>query len=157
MRWRPARKSPAPPVRRRARLAAILLGVLANLTPAPAEAGDPTGTWMTGHRDAKIRVAPCGPALCGTIAWLAQPNDSAGRPATDVNNPDPAKRGRPLIGLTILTEMKKSGEEWRGRIYNSDDGKDYDLEMALVDERRATIKGCVLGGLLCGGETWTRE
>jgi uncharacterized protein (DUF2147 family) len=139
------------------RLAAILLGALANLAPAPAEAGDLAGTWMTEHGDAKIRVAPCGPALCGTIAWLAQPSDSAGRPATDANNPDPAKRGRPLIGLTILTELRKSGEEWRGRIYNSDNGKDYDLEMALVDERRATIKGCVLGGLLCGGETWTRE
>ena len=146
-------------MRRCATLAAILLGALTNLAPAPApaEAGDLTGTWMTEHGDAKIRVAPCGPALCGTIVWLAQPNDSAGHPATDVNNPDPAKRARSLIGLTILTGMKKSGEEWRGRIHNSDDGKDYDLEMALVDERRATVKGCVLGGLFCGGETWTRE
>ncbi|HXW19096.1 MAG TPA: DUF2147 domain-containing protein [Roseiarcus sp.] len=134
-----------------------LLLIFASVALAAADGGDLAGTWKTEHGDAKIRIAPCGPNLCGTIVWLAAPNDPAGRPVTDVNNPDPEKRDRPVIGLTILTGLTKSGERWRGRIYNSDDGKDYDLEVALLDERRAAVRGCVLGGLFCGGETWTRE
>ena len=140
-----------------AKLAFPLIGLLANAAPATADSGDVVGAWMTEHRDAKIHIAPCGPALCGTIVWLEQPNDSAGHPVSDANNPDPDKRNRPLIGLTILTGLTKSGQGWRGRIYNSDDGKDYDLQIFLVDDRRAAVKGCVLGGLFCGGETWTRE
>jgi uncharacterized protein (DUF2147 family) len=139
------------------KLAALLLLMLVNLAPTTANASDLAGIWKTEHGDAKIRIAPCGPDLCGTIVWLAAPNDSAGRPVTDVNNPDPEKRARPVMGMTILTGLAKSGEQWRGRIYNSDDGKDYDLEVALLHERRAAIRGCVLGGLFCGGETWTRE
>jgi uncharacterized protein (DUF2147 family) len=138
-------------------LALLLLSDPTFVAPAAADADEVAGTWMTEHHDAKIRLAPCGPALCGTIVWLAEPNDSAGQPAADVNNPDAAKRTRPLIGLTILTGLTKSGEEWRGRIYNSDDGKDYDVRITLLDALHAAIKGCVLAGLFCGGETWTRQ
>src|SRR5262249_34413407 len=134
------------------------LAVLAVVTgSALGEDAGVVGIWMTEHRDAKIRIAPCGPALCGAIVWLAKPADEAGRPLADVNNPDAGTRSRPLIGLTILSGMTKSGDEWRGRIYNSDDGKDYDVRLSLIDAGHASIKGCVLGGLFCGGETWTRQ
>jgi uncharacterized protein (DUF2147 family) len=124
---------------------------------ALAQAGVVSGVWTTEHGDAKIRIAACGQALCGTIVWLAQPVDPSGRAKTDVNNPEAAKRMRALVGLTILTGLAPNGETWRGVIYNSDDGRDYDVSIRLLDGRRAAIKGCVLGGLFCGGETWTRD
>ena len=132
--------------------------VLSGLTfAAAAKSATVVGVWMTEHRDAKIRIAPCGAALCGSIVWLAKPKDESGRPVLDPSNPDPAKRSRPILGLTILTGLTKSGEEWRGRIYNSDDGKDYDVQIALIDAQHASVKGCAPGGIFCGGETWTRE
>jgi len=141
---------------RRAALGVGIFG-LAAWAGALAQPAGVAGLWTTEHGDAKIRIAACGRALCGTIVWLAQPVDSSGRPKTDVNNPDEAKRGRTLVGLTILTGLAASGETWRGAIYNSDDGRDYDVRVRLLDDRHAAIKGCVLGGLFCGGETWTRD
>ena len=41
----------------------------------PATAGDPTGTWLTQGGKSRVRIANCGRALCGTIAWLNEPND----------------------------------------------------------------------------------
>jgi uncharacterized protein (DUF2147 family) len=125
------------------------------LASAPGRAGI-NGVWTTEHADAKIRIAACGKALCGTIVWLAEPVDVNGRPKSDVNNTDEAKRARPLIGLTIFSGLTPDGGEWRGRAYNSDDGQDYDVEMRLLDEQHASVKGCVLGGAICGEQTLTR-
>jgi uncharacterized protein (DUF2147 family) len=124
---------------------------------ALAQVAGVSGVWTTEHGDAKIRIAACGPALCGTIVGLAQPVDAEGRAKTDVNNPDPARRARPLVGLTILTGLTPSSGTWRGLIYNADNGKNYDVSVRLLDDRRAAVRGCILGGLFCGGETWTRD
>jgi uncharacterized protein (DUF2147 family) len=137
--------------------AAALLALVVAAAPALAQTADVAGVWTTEHRDAKIRIAECGRALCGTIVWLARPLDDGGRPKTDVNNPDPGKRARPLIGLTLLTGLTPAGGGWRGTIYNADDGREYDVVVTLLDAHHARIKGCVLGGLFCGGETWTRD
>jgi uncharacterized protein (DUF2147 family) len=134
---------------------------LAASTGALAQGAGVSGVWTTEHKDANIRIAACGAALCGTIVGLAEPADKDGRAKTDVNNPDPAKRARPLVGLTILTGLTPGGEAsggtWRGVIYNSDDGRNYEMSIRLIDDRRAAIRGCILGGLFCGGETWTRD
>jgi uncharacterized protein (DUF2147 family) len=126
------------------------------LASAPIRAGI-NGVWMTEHADAKIRIAACGKTFCGTIVWLAEPVDANGRAKIDVNNSDEAKRVRPLIGLTIFTGLTPDGQEWRGRAYNSDDGQDYEVEMRLLDEQHASVKGCVLGGAICGEQTLTRS
>jgi uncharacterized protein (DUF2147 family) len=134
---------------------------VAVLAAAPAAAqpknAGVNGVWMTQQADAKIRFAPCGKALCGTIVWLAEPSDANGQPKADVNNPDDSKRARPLIGLTIFTNVTSDGQNWRGRVYNANDGKDYDVEIKLLDDQHASVKGCVLGGFICDSQTWTRD
>ena len=58
---------------------------------APALAADPLGTWLTGEKDAQVRITNCGGAICGSLVWLKEPNDPAtGRPKTDKNNTDAA-------------------------------------------------------------------
>ena len=117
---------------------------------SPALAADPSGDWMVAAKTAVVRIAPCGDALCGNIAWTKGP---AG---TDKNNPDPAKRNRPVLGLTILQNMKPTSDNrWEGEIYNAEDGKNYSGRISLVSENVLRIEGCVLG-ILCGGQNWTR-
>ena len=58
---------------------------------------DPKGVWLA-QDGARVRVGPCGGALCATIATPKSAVDpETGRPWTDKNNPDPALRNRPLV------------------------------------------------------------
>jgi uncharacterized protein (DUF2147 family) len=140
---------------RSAAVAAILLG--ASWTPALA--ADPIGTWLTEGGEATVRIASCGPELCGTIVALKEPTDpSTGRPKTDKNNPDAGKRSRPVIGVQIVYGMKPSGtaNKWTGSVYNAEDGKTYSGNLTLQSANALRLEGCVLGGLICKGQTWTR-
>ena len=76
--------------RKMALLAALALAV-------PASAAEPVaGRWLTAEKDAVIVIGPCGKALCGTIEKFLVPPPQ-GNDQRDVNNPDPAKRGRRIF------------------------------------------------------------
>lgn len=123
---------------------AAVLAVLAG----PALAADPAGNWLVKDQTAIIRIAPCGGAYCGTIAWTSQPG-------TDENNPDPAKRDRSIVGTQILLAMKPAAaNRWDGEIYNPENGKIYQGRIILQQPDLLRVEGCVL--IFCGGENWTR-
>jgi uncharacterized protein (DUF2147 family) len=137
------------------------LAVAAMLALAGSEnafAADPTGVWLTQTGTSRIRVADCGGALCGTIIWLKEPNDpDTGKPKTDKNNSDAAKRSRPLLGVQIVLGMKPSGaDKWTGQVYNAEDGKTYSGNLTFSGGGSLQLQGCALGGLVCKGQTWTK-
>ena len=140
--------------------AAFFLSTVALQTIAPARAADPNplGTWLTADKDSQVRITNCGGALCGALAWLQKPNDPAtGRPLTDKNNADATKRSRPLLGVQIILGMRPSGtNQWSGNVYNAEDGRTYTGAFTLTGPGTAELKGCVLGGLICKSQTWTR-
>jgi uncharacterized protein (DUF2147 family) len=123
-----------------------------------ALAADPAGVWLTQTGGSRIRIADCGGALCGTIIWLKEPNDpDTGKPKTDKNNSDSAKRSRPLIGVQIVLGMKPAGEgKWTGQVYNAEDGKTYSGNLTFPGGGSLQLQGCALGGLVCKGQTWTK-
>ena len=123
-----------------------------------ALAADPAGTWLTQTGGSRIRVADCGGALCGTIIWLKEPIDpDTGKPKTDKNNSDAAKRSRPLLGVQIVLGMKPNGtDKWSGQVYNAEDGKTYSGNLTYSGGDSLQLQGCALGGLICKGQTWTR-
>ncbi len=140
--------------------AAFFLSTVALQTIVPARAADPNplGTWLTADKDSQVRITNCGGALCGALAWLQKPNDPAtGRPLTDKNNTDATKRSRPLLGVQIILGMRPSGtNQWSGNVYNAEDGRTYTGAFTLTGPGTAELKGCVLGGLICKSQTWTR-
>jgi uncharacterized protein (DUF2147 family) len=72
---------------------------------AGTASADPKGLWLA-QDGARVRVGPCGAALCATIATPKSAVDpETGRPWTDKNNPDPAQRGRPLVGVAVLSGL----------------------------------------------------
>jgi uncharacterized protein (DUF2147 family) len=137
-------------------IAASAIFCLAAATPASA--GDPRGNWMTENGKAKIAIVSCGGNLCGNIVALTEPNDPAtGKPKTDRNNADAAKRDRPLVGVQIVIDMKPdAADKWTGQVYNAEDGKTYSGSITLVNASTLTLQGCALGGLICKNQTWTR-
>jgi uncharacterized protein (DUF2147 family) len=141
---------------RRHLLAAAALLILAGSQSALA--ADPTGLWLTQTGTSRIRVADCGGALCGTIIWLKEPNDpDTGKPKTDKNNSDAAKRSRPLNGVQIVLGMKPAGDgKWTGQVYNAEDGKTYSGNLTFSGGNSLQLQGCALGGLVCKSQTWTK-
>ncbi|MBL8587234.1 MAG: DUF2147 domain-containing protein [Methylobacteriaceae bacterium] len=109
------------------------------LAAAPAAfAQDATGTWLRDTGASRVRIAPCGEALCGTLVWL---KDADG----------PAK-----VGQRIFYDMKPSGAgAWAGKAFNPEDGKTYSGKMTLSGSTLTTA-GCALGGLVCRSVTWKR-
>ena len=102
-----------------------------------------TGVWKLESGKVTVRIPPCGPNLCGTIVGLAKPLNKKGQPKLDKKNPNEALRSRPVIGLTILANMKPAGENrWKGTIYNADDGRTYASYMKLSGDDMK-VKGCV--------------
>lgn len=135
-----------------------LCAVAALAVASPALAADPHGVWLTEPGTSRIRIADCGDALCGTIVWLKDPNDAeTQRPRLDKLNADPAKRSRPLMGVTIVIGMKPAAaDKWSGQVYNAEDGKTYTGSVTMLGANALKLEGCALGGLLCKAQTWTR-
>jgi uncharacterized protein (DUF2147 family) len=136
----------------------IALATIGPKMIAPAFAADPLGTWYTQGGESQVRVAKCGKALCGTLVWLKVPNDPAtGKPKTDKQNADASKRNRPLIGVQIVLGMRPDGtpNQWKGEVYNAQDGNTYTGYFTLTGANTAELKGCAMG-IICKSQTWTR-
>jgi len=137
----------------------ICLGLTGLLLAATAvRAGDPLGLWHTDGRKAQVRIVRCADALCGTIVWLKDPLDPAtGKPQADTENDDTSKRGRPVIGIGVVLGMKPAGaDKWSGQFYSPEEGKTVSGNLVLKDANTLQVEGCLLGGLLCRSEIWTR-
>lgn len=128
------------------RLVAVTVLGLAFATGSALAADSAAGTWRLSNGKVTVKVAPCGGGLCGRVVALKKPRDGKGRPRLDKENPNPALRARPVIGLTILSNMRASGEgSWAGTIYNPDDGNTYSSRMQLMGPSTMKVDGCVAG------------
>lgn len=111
------------------------------------------GDWLTADRNAVVRIAPCGASLCGVVLRVLAKGPSV--PRTDVHNPDPALRSRPLVGLPVLTGFSRDGGQWTGgRAYDAKTGRSYKAKLAPNADGSLTVTGCIL--FLCKAQRWTR-
>jgi uncharacterized protein (DUF2147 family) len=126
--------------------------VVAGLIATPAPAAEPvTGQWLTDTRDGIVEIAPCGNRVCGRLARTLVPIKG---PPFDRNNPDPALRNRPIIGLPILTGFAEDGALWRGTAYDPKNGKSYRSTLQRTGPNTLKLTGCV--AFFCRSVTWTR-
>ena len=133
-------------------LSLLAMSAVAQAAPVP------DGIWYTKGEESIIKVHPCGAdadALCGTLVWLKEPTEADGSPKVDKLNRDPAKKNKPMVGLDILLNMKVADDHWKGKAYNPEDGKLYDITFSPKEDDTADLRGCVLG-FLCQTEQFTR-
>jgi uncharacterized protein (DUF2147 family) len=141
-----------------AKLSTALFIALLAVTSVDAQSPTPTGVWQDSSGRVQVEIAPCGELLCGTIVWFKWPDNAQGLPLIDLRNKDPALRTRPLLGLTILYGLRRTGENtWAGgKIYNPEDGVDYQATMSIKDDGSLRVRA--YSGLPFLGKTliWTR-
>ena len=127
-------------------LAAVALFLLTGA--AQAQSPDPSGTYLSESGDTRVRIARCGSAYCGTIVAVQGE-------AKDVNNPDAGLKGRNLFGVQMISNIQPAGGGFSGQLYNYKDGKTYTGKMSF-EGKAMQLSGCVLGGLICRSQTWTK-
>ena len=138
-------------------LFASILAVASAGIAAAASVADVTGQWLTEKGTASVELYACGDALCGRIAWLADPTDPGGGPKRDSRNPDPALRDRPWCGMTVITGLQPAGPgAWEGgRFYYPKHGRNYRVKLAQ-DGERLEVRAYAGVELLGRTEHWTR-
>jgi uncharacterized protein (DUF2147 family) len=111
----------------------IILTIILMAAPfAAAFAQDVIGKWKLEDGTAIVEVYKSGEVFNGKIVWLQNPTEADGSPAVDSNNPDKALRSRQLIGLNMLSNLKKDGAEYNnGKIYDPGNGKTYNCSMKV--------------------------
>ena len=131
-----------------------MLAFAAFVFAGPAIAAQPiAGKWVTEERDAVVTIGKCGRSTCGRITrFLTTPPDGVDQ--RDINNPDPAKRKRKLLGLPVLFSFSEEPDLWRGRIYDPKSGKDYRSVVRRLNSSTLEVKGCI--GPFCQTQVWKR-
>ncbi|MCG8493899.1 MAG: DUF2147 domain-containing protein [Sneathiellales bacterium] len=134
-----------------------LLSTMFLFAVTQAQAAEVVGIWETVEGKSHVKIDKCGDKFCGEIIWLKEPNDKNGKPKTDINNQNENLRGRQIVGIQLLKDLKQiKANEWdNGEIYNPEDGNTYSSEMTLLSDSKLKVEGCVL--FLCKEQIWTRK
>jgi uncharacterized protein (DUF2147 family) len=109
------------------------------------------GDWMVKEGYGIVRIDNCNGKMWGILSWEKAPG-------FDNENPDPGKKGRPLLGTPVLmglAPVKDEPGKWRGEVYNSQNGKLYGATISLADENTLDMQGCLIWPA-CRTEQWTR-
>jgi len=123
------------------------------------------GKWWNEEKDAHIEIYSCADKICGKIVWLKEPNypaddpkGMAGKTKVDRENPDPAKKGQPILGLNLVWGFTPAGENvWEGgSIYNPREGKTYRCKMTLENLDTLKVRGFIGISLIGKTNIWAR-
>ncbi|SPR98230.1 MULTISPECIES: DUF2147 domain-containing protein [Cupriavidus] len=142
---------------RAAVLAATLLGSAAALAQAT-----PSGTWKTiddntGKPRGLVEITEKNGVYSGRL--LKSFVDSDGKPRVCDKCTD-ARKDQPLIGMTILSGLRKTGDnEWSGgEILDPENGKVYKSKMSLAEDgNKLNVRGFIGISLIGRTQTWERE
>ena len=110
----------------------IFIAMIVMCASLSTYAQDVVGKWKLEDGSAIVEVYQQGDAFNGKIVWLQNPTEADGSPAKDDKNPDAKLRSRELIGLNMLSGLKKNGGEYSGgSIYDPGNGKTYNCSMKV--------------------------
>ncbi|HMS78107.1 MAG TPA: DUF2147 domain-containing protein [Burkholderiaceae bacterium] len=144
---------------RSAAFGAALAGLLAPAAASAQQLDSPVGLWKTIDDETKqakalIRIVEQGGALIGRIEKVLTDKADA---VCDLCPDD--RKGKPVQGMTILTGLKKDGDEWTGgEILDPNNGKLYRAKAKLADGgRKLDVRGFIGIALVGRTQTWLRE
>lgn len=145
------------------RLTILSFVVFITMTSVAPSTDDPDallGKWLSPKKRNQVQIYKQGNKYFGKLVWMLEPTDPVtSKPKVDSQNPDEKLRTRPLMNMAMLTNLTYKGNNvWGdGEIYNPEDGKTYNCEIALKDPNSIDLRGYVMGISFLGKtKTWTR-
>lgn len=146
--------------------AAGLIMVL--LSAFEVQAGDPDailGKWCDEERKIEFEIYKYDGKFIGKILWLREPYYPAddpkgmgGKPRVDRENPETAKRNRPLLGIDVVWNLVYAGENtWTdGLIYDPRNGSIYHCKVTIEGNDMMSVRNFIGVSLLGITKTLTR-
>ena len=131
-------------------------------TTACAQQASPVGLWKniddeSGKPKALIRITESNGVLSGKIEKLFREPGEEQNPKCD--KCEGAQKNQPVLGMTILTGMRRDGDEYDGgKILDPNNGKVYNSKLELIDSgKKLSVRGYIGIPLLGRSQTWIRE
>ena len=128
------------------RICALIASIVL-LAASPVSAQAVEGQWTNCKKNVVVQVGRCGSAYCGRVVQATEKAKAKAR-----------KGGTPnLVGTQILTGLVPAGQgKFRGRAFVPKRNIHATATVRQVSDDVMQVQGCVLGGLLCDSERWTR-
>lgn len=95
------------------------------------------GSWDRSDGNARVRIAPCGNALCAINTWIRD------------------ESGGEHVGDRLVMKVSGDGSSMSGAAYDPQRKLNYNLEINVRSQFMQT-RGCVLAGIVCKSINWTR-
>ncbi len=135
----------------------ILFGLSFMLTSL-MYAQSPIGTWKTIDDETKqaksyVEIFEKDGKLYGKVTKILTKGKEDAK-CTDCSG---ALKNKPILGMQILSGLKKDGKEWNGgKIIDPNSGKEYKAKMSLNGNDKLDVRGFIGISLVGRTQTWQR-
>ncbi|HVJ01592.1 MAG TPA: DUF2147 domain-containing protein [Sphingomonas sp.] len=132
------------------KLIAVALVALPVAVPAAANETAPppiASEWANPSNSVHVRIDRCGNSICGTVSW------ASAKAIAD------ARRGgtQNLVGTRLFRDLEPAGAgKWKGKVFVPDIRKTFSGTISFAGQEKMVGKGCVLFGVICKSQTWSR-
>lgn len=137
------------------------LGFLVSVATALADSNSPAGTWKTiddktGRPKAIVEIIEEGGDFTGKVVQVLE---SPQGPHPVCKACEGERKDQPVEGMTILWNLKKSGDMWSGgQILDPENGKIYRARLRLSDSgQKLEVRGYIGVSMLGRSQVWERE
>ena len=128
----------------------VALFVAAVSMSALADPMSPVGTWNTIDDETKkpkslVRITEKDGVISGTVEKIVDPAKQDSK--CDECASDDPRKGKPVIGMTILTGLKKDGDNVYsgGNILDPNNGKTYNAKVTVIEGgKKLEMRGSIL-------------
>jgi uncharacterized protein (DUF2147 family) len=127
---------------------------------ACAQSMSPVGLWQTIDDETKkpksfVRITEKDGVISGAIEKIVDPAKQDSK--CDECASDDPRKGKPVIGMTILSDLKKEGDGayGGGKILDPNNGKVYNAKVTVIDGgKKLEMRGSIL--FFGRTQTWIR-
>jgi uncharacterized protein (DUF2147 family) len=126
--------------------------------PLPAEGRWRTIDDKTGQVSSIVAIVETNGQLEGKVEKVFSPPAKEADPVCQKWCP-PDRRGKPIVGMTILWGLKRDGDGYTGgSVFDPDNGKTYKCKLKVIEGgRKLELRGFIGFSLIGRTQTWIRE
>ena len=139
-----------------------LVAMMFAMPAAWAQNASPAGVWKTiddetGKPKSLVRITEENGVFTGKVEKLFRPADQDQNPKCTAC--EGARKDQPIVGMTILSGLKKDGNEYTGgEILDPAKGKTYKSKATLKDNgSKLEVRGYIGAPMFGRSQTWVRE